>query len=82
VLYSSSNAAPSRFKIRRHPMRRKLVMLALLILTQAGCAGGFRIGGNRFGAGIGGYIGPVPDVIRSEQSYYVPPPSVEVAAPR
>ncbi len=44
--------------------RRILAVLAILAILQSGCAGGFRIGGNRFGAGIGGYIGPVPDFMR------------------
>lgn len=69
-------------------MRARLTVLALAALTQAGCAGGFRIGGNHYGVGIGAYIGPVPDAIKPDHSYYpppalpsAPPPSVEVPTP-
>lgn len=48
-------------------MRRLiLVALAALSLAPVGCAAGIRVGGNRFGAGIGAYIGPVPDVIKPD----------------
>jgi hypothetical protein len=53
-------------------VRVKLIALVCVALAQAGCAGGFRVGGNNFGAGFGGYIGPVPDAIRPEHSSYVP----------
>ncbi len=49
-------------------MRSKLMVIVLLVLLQAGCAGGFRVGGNNVGAGIGAYIGPVPDALRQERS--------------
>ena len=67
-------------------MRTKFIALALAALAPAGCAGGFRIGGNNFGAGIGAYIGPVPDALKQERSYfpppaYSPPPVVEIPAP-
>ena len=62
-------------------MRLKLIAVALALLTQVGCAGGFRIGGNRFGAGIGGYIGPVPDVIKNERCEYRPPVLIETPQP-
>ena len=53
-------------------MRSKLMVITLLVLLQAGCAGGFRLGGNNFGAGIGAYIGPVPDALRQERSCSLP----------
>ena len=64
-------------------MRTKLIVLALAALAPAGCAGGFRIGGNNYGAGIGAYIGPVPDALKQERSYFpppahYPPPAVEI----
>ena len=43
-----------------------LAVLAALALAQAGWACGVRVGGNRCGAGIGGYTGPVPDVVKPE----------------
>src|SRR4051812_19552466 len=69
-----------------HPMRSKFVFLALAALAPAGCAGGFRIGGNNYGAGIGAYIGPVPDALKQERCYspppaYPPPPAVELLTP-
>ena len=39
------------------------VVLAVSSLIPVGCATGFRVGGNRYGAGVGGYVGPVPDTI-------------------
>ncbi|WP_439631312.1 hypothetical protein [Gemmata sp.] len=57
-------------------MRKVLVTLALAALLPAGCATGFRVGGNNYGAGIGGYVGPVPEALRHETSYASPPPPV------
>jgi hypothetical protein len=60
------------------------IVLAMLSLVPVGCAGGFRIGGNRFGAGIGAYIGPVPDVLRPDDScqpQYTPPGVVTLPPP-
>jgi hypothetical protein len=55
-----------------------LLLLLLMSVAASGCAAGFRLGGNRFGAGIGGYLGPVPDVVKPEaapdHSYYPPSP--------
>jgi hypothetical protein len=31
------------------------IVLAVLSLIPAGCATGFRVGGDRYGAGVGGY---------------------------
>lgn len=62
---------------------RTLILLAFLFLSLAatGCAGGFRIGGNHFGAGIGAYIGPVPDAVKPDRppdhSYYPPDRSMD-----
>lgn len=52
-------------------MRTRILALALAIgvLVSAGCASGFRVGGDRYGAGVGGYVGPVP-----HQQTYLPPP--------
>jgi hypothetical protein len=50
------------------------IVVVILSLVPVGCAGGFRVGGNNFGAGVGGYIGPVPDAIKSGDSCYPPPP--------
>ena len=63
-------------------MRPKLIAVAMILFTQVGCAGGFRIGGNRFGAGIGAYIGPVPDVIKNERCDYRPPATVPIEVPQ
>ena len=41
-----------------------LLTLAVLTLISTGCASGFRLGGDRVGAGVGGYVGPVPDAVR------------------
>src|SRR4051812_18106922 len=49
-----------------NPMRTKFIALALAALAPAGCAGGFRVGGNNYGAGIGAYIGPVTDALKQE----------------
>jgi hypothetical protein len=49
------------------------IVLAVLSLTPAGCATGFRVGGNRYGAGVGGYVGPVPDAIQPGHDSYQPP---------
>lgn len=49
-------------------MRTLLTTLAFAALLTTGCATGFRVGGNNYGAGIGGYIGPVPDALRHETS--------------
>lgn len=35
-------------------------VVAVLSVVSTGCATGFRVGGDRYGAGIGGYVGPVP----------------------
>jgi len=51
------------------------VTFAGLALVPVGCAGGFRLGGNRFGAGIGAYIGPVPDLVPHATSCYPLPPT-------
>jgi hypothetical protein len=51
-------------------MRTALVATLLAIcLAGTGCAGGFRLGGNRFGAGVGAYIGPVPDVVKPDAGH-------------
>jgi len=47
------------------------VLLAILTLALGGCATGFRLGGERFGAGVGGYVGAPP----SGHTTYSPPPS-------
>ena len=67
-------------------MRSKLTIVALAALAPAGCAGGFRIGGNHYGAGVGAYIGPVPEALKQDRSYFSPPahsppPAVEIPAP-
>lgn len=56
-------------------MCAKFFTLFVVALSQIGCAGGFRVGGNNCGAGIGAYIGAVPDVIKSDRSYYPPLPT-------
>jgi hypothetical protein len=49
-------------------MRTCQLVLLLACLAATGCAGGFRVGGNRFGAGVGAYIGPVPDAVKPERT--------------
>jgi len=49
------------------------IVLTVLSLASAGCATGFRVGGNRYGAGVGGYIGPVPDAIQPRHEPYQSP---------
>ena len=64
--------------------RMLAIVLAVLSLAPVGCAGGFRVGGNRFGAGIGAYIGPVPDVFKPDdscQQQYTPPGVGTLPAP-
>ena len=43
-------------------MRRRFLVIAAAVLglVSAGCATGARVGGDRVGAGVGGYVGPVP----------------------
>jgi len=72
LLQSHFTRSLGRLQIRSTTMRSKLIALAIGMLFQAGCAGGFRVGGNNYGVGIGGYIGAVPDAIRPERSSYAP----------
>jgi hypothetical protein len=69
-------------------MRPRFVAPALAALTPAGCAGGFRLDGNNYAAGVGAYIGPVPDALKQDRSYSPPlaypsppPPAVELLIP-
>ena len=49
------------------------IVLTVLSLASAGCATGFRVGGNHYGAGVGGYVGPVPDTIQPGHETYQSP---------
>jgi hypothetical protein len=49
------------------------IVLAVVSLVPGGCATGFRVGGNHYGAGVGGYIGPVPDAVQHNHHYPQPP---------
>lgn len=53
-------------------MRTRILalLLAICALVPVGCATGFRVGGDRYGAGVGGYVGPVPH----QQSFLPPEP--------
>jgi len=51
-----------------------IALFAVLVLFTSGCAGGFRLGGNNYGIGIGGYIGPTPDAVQNATPNYLPPP--------
>lgn len=56
-------------------MRKPFIALfAALTLFAAGCAGGFRLGGNNYGVGLGGYVGPTPDAVRHVTPGHYPPP--------
>ena len=58
----------------RMRIRLLTVVLVVLSLVPAGCATGFRVGGNRYGAGVGGYVGPVPDAVQPvPESFQLPP---------
>jgi len=43
-------------------MRIRILTLAIAVLSIAmgGCATGVRLGGERYGAGVGGYVGQTP----------------------
>jgi hypothetical protein len=57
-------------------MRVRILTIALIAAMSAGCATGIRVGGERYGAGVGGFIGPVPQSVVRD-SYLMPPVMVE-----
>jgi hypothetical protein len=57
------------------PYRHLTLVLAGLALVQAGCAAGFRAGGERGGVGAGAAIGPAqPAVVAPVKSLTSTPP--------
>lgn len=59
-------------------LRTLALLLAGLMVLQTGCAAGFRVGGDRFGAGAGAAIGPARPIVLSPGPVYesVPGPPV------
>lgn len=49
------------------------IVLATASLISGGCATGFRVGGDRYGAGVGGYVGAVPAAVSAREAYLLPP---------